>query len=256
MKEKKDTNLYTRKVQARLLEMAKKCAAILDKHNIPYMVTFGTLLGAIRHKGFIPWDDDFDFYLFENTYEEAIIYLRNELPDTIFVEDEKSEPLYFHSWAHLKDTRSIVKYNKYIQDDAYFHKGISIDLYKTHKIKKADLIMYLNNENRKYLIRRKEKNLISDIEFQKRISDLEKKEAMGKDVIQDGEQEVFDLLPIYNCNYIEVKDVFPLKKYIFEDTFFWGPCNAERILKAIYGEYMVLPPLEMRHGHYSSVIFL
>ena len=52
-----------KRVQKRLLEMGTVIARILEKHDIPYMITFGTLLGAVRHHGFIPWDDDFDIFL-------------------------------------------------------------------------------------------------------------------------------------------------------------------------------------------------
>ena len=69
-----------KRVQNRLLEMAKATAAILEKNNIPYQIAFGTLLGAVRHGGFIPWDDDFDFLLFDDSYDKATEALARELP--------------------------------------------------------------------------------------------------------------------------------------------------------------------------------
>ena len=65
-----------KRVQERLLKMAKEIASILEDHDIPYQIAFGTLLGAVRHKGFIPWDDDFDFFLFDDSYEKAMEVLQ------------------------------------------------------------------------------------------------------------------------------------------------------------------------------------
>jgi lipopolysaccharide cholinephosphotransferase len=86
--------------------MASIIEEILDRHGIPHMLAFGSLLGAVRHRGFIPWDDDFDFLIFNEYYSEAIEVLRTELPDDCFLEDEKTEPKYFHAWAHVKDLKN------------------------------------------------------------------------------------------------------------------------------------------------------
>ena len=59
-------------VQKELLKMGKAVCDILEKNQIPYFIALGTLLGAVRHQGFIPWDDDFDLFLFDNSYEKAI----------------------------------------------------------------------------------------------------------------------------------------------------------------------------------------
>ena len=77
-----------KRVQNRLLEMGKVIADILERNNIPYMITFGTLLGAVRHGGFIPWDDDFDMFLFEDSYEKAMEVLSKELPMDMFLENK------------------------------------------------------------------------------------------------------------------------------------------------------------------------
>ena len=96
-------NMEIALVQNRLLQMGKTVCNLLEENGVPYMIAFGTLLGAVRHEGFIPWDDDFDLFLFDDSYGKAIEVLRDNLPDDMFLEDENSEPLYFHAWAHVKD---------------------------------------------------------------------------------------------------------------------------------------------------------
>lgn len=244
-----------KRVQDVLFEMAKNIATILEKNNIPYMIAFGTLLGAVRHKDLIPWDDDFDFYLFEDTYQTAIAVLRKELPNNMFVEDEISEPLYFHSWAHIKDLNSETSCELFPQDSLYAHKGISVDLYKTRRMKILEVEPFLKEENKKYIIRRKKKGLISEEEYITRLQKLaENKNTPHK--CADENEDVFSLIPVYKCHYIRASSVFPLRKYTIRNQEFYGPNDADCILTSIYGDYMKLPPKEKRTCHYSSVKFL
>lgn len=244
------------KVQKTLLEIGKSVAAVLETHDIPYMIAFGTLLGAVRHKGFIPWDDDFDFYLFDDSYDKAIEYLRKELPKNLFLEDEKSEPLYFHGWAHVKDLDTIAKCSAYEHDGVYAHHGISVDLYRTKEMPIAELESFLADENNQYIDRRLSKGLISEEEYCTRKERIENDRIkILQSEFEDANERVFPLVPIYKCHCMKRKYVYPLRRYRFEDTEFWGPNDADGILTDIYGNYMTLPPLEKRKAHYSEVIF-
>lgn len=249
-------NIDIKRVQNVLLDMAKNIAGILESHDIPYMIAYGTLLGAVRHGGFIPWDDDFDVYLFEDSYDRAIEVLRVELSEDFFLEDEKSEPLYFHSWAHIKHLKSETSCGSYPQDGCYTHKGICVDLYRTRKLYKGDLENFLVQENRSYIERRRKKSLISNEEYEERMKRLRINEESNLETDPtESKKYVYDLVPLYKCHCMRAEDVLPLKKYSFEDAEFWGPHNADGILTDIYGEYMELPPIEKRKCHYTSVSF-
>jgi len=245
-----------KRVQARLLEMGKSIANILEKHDIPYMLAYGTLLGAVRHKGFIPWDDDFDLYLFDDTYDQAMEYLREELPEDMFLEDAKSEPLYFHAWAHVKDLYTEAYSEAYPHDSSYAHKGISVDLYRIKELPECELDTYLNDENRNYIERRKKHGLITEEDYKRRLYNLQLDEEKCSEQIENNKNNVFGFVSPYRCKKMEIADVHPLSKYTFENVVFWGPNHAEVILQNIYGDYMQLPPIEKRKGHYSYVDFL
>jgi lipopolysaccharide cholinephosphotransferase len=248
-----------RKVQLRLLEMAIAIRNILEKYDIPHMITYGTLLGAIRHKGFVPWDDDFDFYVIGDAYDSAMEHLRSELPDDIFLEDSKSEPLYFHGWAHAKDLKSISECELFPQDNLYTHHGISIDLYRAFNIKsKYDKLNRLK-AHIEYLNRKKKKGLIAETEYSEKMGKLLleviEEERKIVDVNWDEDEDMVGFISIHNDSML-AKDIFPLVKYDFEGTYFWGPKNADLMLKRCYGDYMQLPPVNKRKPHYSKVEFL
>lgn len=241
-----------KRVQNKLLEIGMEVVRILEAHNIPYMLSYGTLLGAIRHKGFIPWDDDFDLILFEESYDEAIELLRNNLPESMLLEDEKSEPLYFHGWAHVKDKMTVASCKEYPQDSLYTCKGVSVDLYKAKRVPHNKLDDYMNSENRAYLARRKEKGLISEKDYQLRMDKLAYNEANKKYINDNNAEEVLCVI----TEHMHMDDIFPLRPYVFEDKEFLGPANAEKILTEFYGDYMKLPPEDERITHFDTVEFL
>lgn len=249
-------NFDIKRVQNRLLDMGIEVAGILDKYSIPYMLAFGTLLGAVRHNGFIPWDDDFDFYLFDDTYDEAISVLKENIDESMFVENADSEPLYFHGWTHVKDLFSETICEEFPQDNLYFHRGISIDLYRAKKMRLSELREYLDKENFEYLMRRKNTGTISEDELKIRLEKLENNKHREYMKSGDADYEVYNLVPYYKRHFVLADDVFPLKNYVFENHFFLGPNHGERILRDIYGDYLQLPPVEQRRSHYSSVVFL
>lgn len=239
--------------QGRLLDMAIIIRNILEDNNIPYMIAFGTLLGAVRHRGFIPWDDDFDFYLFGDSYNEAMNALRLNLPSDLFLEDSKSEPLYFHAWSHVKDLNSIAICNQFPQDNVYSHQGLSVDLYIMYEMREKDVDLFRLKENLKYQQRKRNSGLISETEFEHTKNLLMKKIELEE---YNQSNSVCDEL-VYGCMLEEKmmfhKEIFPLIKYDFENNKFYGPNNANSILTRIYGDYMRMPDESLRIPHYSKV---
>ncbi|MCR5713405.1 MAG: LicD family protein [Bacteroidales bacterium] len=247
-----------RRVQLRLLEMAVAIRNVLEKYDVPHMITYGTLLGAVRHKGFIPWDDDFDFYIISEQYDVVIDRLRNELPSDIFIEDGKSEPLYFHGWAHAKDVGTEAECELFPQDNLYAHHGVCVDLYRAFRIKKSYDKVNRLNAHLEYLQRKLMKGFLSQAEFEKKKNSLEielsqeERKALSVNTFED--DDMIGFISVFDDSML-AEDVFPLRKYDFENTYFWGPKNADILLKRCYGDYMQLPPIEKRKPHYSKVIF-
>ncbi len=243
-------------IHERLLEMAKSVCAVLETHAVPYFISYGTLLGAIRHHGFIPWDDDFDVYLFDDTYEQAIATLKEELPQKFFVEDKETEPLYFHGWAHVKDVNSYTVCDLFPQDNLYHSHGLCLDLYKATKIPREKLELFQIIERKAYLTRKLANDFISLEDYSQKIEAIDSRIAtLEKIKICNPTDFIYGFMSLPG-DYIDIQDVFPLKRYQFEDALFWGPNNPHSLLTRCYGDYMELPPEENRHPHYSKVVFL
>ena len=106
---KEETDFYAsygnealEKVQSTLWEILLQVDSIFEKNNIRYFLSYGTLLGAVRHKGFIPWDDDLDICVFEEDYVKGIQLLREQLDHKYIVHDEHTDAIYWCPFSKLR----------------------------------------------------------------------------------------------------------------------------------------------------------
>lgn len=123
-----------RKQQERMFEMLCVIDDICVKNEINYWLSGGTLLGAVRHGGFIPWDDDLDIQLMKDDYNKLLGLLKTELPEQYQLQTSKTDRNYFARYAKVRDVNSLLEDSDYTL--GYKYKGIFIDIFSVEKANK------------------------------------------------------------------------------------------------------------------------
>lgn len=122
------TQEETKKIQKIDLEMLIEVDRICRKYHINYSLDGGTLIGAVRHKGFIPWDDDVDVIMLRKEYHKFQKACRKELDKTrFFLQDYKTDPEY--RWGYAKIRRKNTEYIRYRQEHLKQRTGVCIDIF-------------------------------------------------------------------------------------------------------------------------------
>ncbi len=257
------------------LEILKDFMDICDRHDLTYFGIAGTGIGALRHQGFIPWDDDIDVALPRDDFEKFLKYLEREMGDKYLIMNTEHYPNY-----PLMTTRMTMKGTKFKEEALKAVKapmGIFLDLYPYDKV--SDNPKEAKKQARdawfwsKILILRSipfpmlgfsgwKAKLVHAIcgcvhgvltvtrvpkmwiykkayEAETRYNYLQKTKKINF---------MCDTSPYMNTYY--VKDVYPLQKLPYEDIMLNFPHNLHRNLTNMYGDYMKLPPEEKRKNHY------
>ncbi|NVK40616.1 MAG: LicD family protein [Oceanospirillaceae bacterium] len=247
-----------RKVQMELLSMGEAVCNILCKYDIPHFISFGTLLGAVRHQGFVPWDDDFDLFLFDDTYDQAMLHLEEELPSHLLVHGHKNDPIYFPAWNRVVNTKTKVEdgglYNP--DNNMLKYQCIGVDMYRLKKMGKHQIRRYKLEEALKFFQRKHDFGIISDQTYSDESQKLQMalKSAIVEEESSTDKSEVF-MFMITLKDPINPEDLLPLKMYKFEGEEFYGPKDHSPLLESTYGDYMKIPEYKNRKPHYLKVIF-
>ena len=243
--------------------MLKDFIKICENNNITYFVNGGTLLGTIRHGGFIPWDDDIDIMMFRKDFEKLDHIMSNQQNDKYHLFNVLNEDTYHYTWGRFTLKNTILK--EWWGDQVEYTPNIFIDIFILdnlqnnkvkrfiHKWESFTLNVLVNHSIIKFNNESKIKEIIQQgIYYIFKIIPISsmtlKKKCLKtyrryENIVSD---EVCDFpapckLPIYKRN-----DWLPPKKAKFEDIEVNIPNNPDSILTIIYGDYMKLPPKDKR----------
>lgn len=225
-----------------MLDILIEFDQICKKNNLTYWLDAGTLLGAIRHKGFIPWDDDIDVAMPRDDYDKFLKIYNKELSPHLFLQTKESDLEYCQYYAKIRNTNTRYIDHSEKGKDIKYNQGIFIDIFPVNYIDTKmnriyPFLRFLGNfftKNRFYI-----KYFNMDI-YKYYIKIFNRLHHHKNNFIRKGPEIVSKL------KSIEKKDIFPLKEVEFEDFVFLAPYNYDKYLKEIYGDYMTLLPLEQR----------
>ena len=248
-----------RKAQLIMLDMLIEFDAICKKYHLQYWLDSGTLLGAVRHRGFIPWDDDIDLSMPIEDYNKFLTIAESELSGEIFLQTSKTDTNFKFDYIKLRSNRAnIVEFHERDKQIKY-HQGVFVDIFPMLAIENTE-------ENKKQYDRTlKEIRDVSSISLHtpdgkddpvKRaslVASLKKQhQGWGADkskVIYSGEMP--DV-----AAWFDIEEVFPLTALEFEGSSFPVPNNPGHYLDAIYSfDYRQLPPKHKRIIHAHSIDF-
>ncbi len=245
-----------RELQNRLLDMLLYLDDVCKKLNIDYYLDGGTCLGAVRHGGFIPWDDDIDIVVDTKYYKRLCKYLASHPHQDYVLHTRQTDNNYYVGWAKLRDkhSQSIYMGNNIMtknQENIFKYTGVMIDIfpYSDHVIPFLHKIIHgINNKINRYYLVGKHK-FLADILYHICFNFLKPLSNFLGLIFSTKNNYAHDYLS-HNTIYIFKKNkIYPLKEIAFEGHIFKIPNDSDYFLKTLYGNYMNLPPESARHHH-------
>lgn len=262
-----------KKIWAIELDLLAKLLDVCKNNGIKVFAFAGTLLGAVRHHGFIPWDDDIDVCMLQEDFIKLERIAKDEFESPYFLQTARTDPRYFFGYARLRnsDTTGIINWNASLD----YNNGIYVDIFVLNGIPEDDkrLIKLLNKRDFIH-------KLLNTYYKSYRKKGIKK---IGQSIISSLLQKVIDydsLIDIYR-NTLSTYDNEPKRyallthdwdfihkywcpTYSFEKTVelpfecisIPAPLNYNEILINIYGDYMRYPPVDERgKWHQNMVVY-
>ena len=243
-----------RKAQLRMLDILVAIDKVCRENNIKYWIDFGTLLGAVRHKGFIPWDDDIDICVLDEDYGKLRKALIDNLPDNFVFQDYTTDRNAFFRYGHVRDRNSYCYYPYFVK---LKEQGLWVDIFRVDKVNSLKVAKFIDFFYRrthreihnygkvayKSMFHRLFVKLIAYIlhpfvagmmHFSKWFACVYKKNRKMTRYAMNA------------TSWFKEENIFPLIEIEFEGHMFYAPRNYDAHLRINFGDYMQVPPEDMR----------
>lgn len=257
-----------RDVQNSILETMKYIDRLCREHDIPYYIMGGTALGAIRHGGFIPWDDDLDIFMTPDQYKKFKSVFEQQNSDQFVIQEWRTTPQYLeYAKVRMNGTTFI---EEAFKDRKDMHHGIYVDIMILHKVPENKFIQKLVYLKSKYvtLYALSQRNWKPKTKKQAVVLKLLKllpnrwlvkhcyKHIYKYDGLSDHYRYCYWITPAKFKNGLFYKSFFETPVDIpFEDTQLMGSAKIREYLEYRYGDYMKLPSKEAQQAAVHAYIY-
>lgn len=256
------TEATLQEVQQFGLNILKEVVKLCERHNITYYLSCGTLIGAVRHKGFIPWDNDIDIEIPVEHYHRFLRLAKKELPSHLFAATYTTDKGYNEMWIKVRanGTTSMPRTWR----NWNIHSGIAIDIFpltgiyqrpflrklqlKCHSLCRTLLAKeFLLATNPEEINQNKKLQLIYSMPRWLRAGISRCLECFVFKKVSSSKEVA--LIDHRITHFKSVKAYADTNKLPFEDGLYSVPADPDHVLRARYGDYMTPPPESVRNGH-------
>lgn len=264
--------LSIKEIQDSQFVILKKIKEICEKNNIKYFLGYGTLLGAVRHKNFIPWDDDVDIIMLRPDYERFVFYCNkyNESLEPFCLKHYTTDSNYIYPISRFTDKRYFVDYN----NSKNYGLGIFVDIYPFDGCGNNEfegesiysrmrlLVSLVNNGGCKKFVKTVGSTKTNAFRYMLFILSR----LFGQKIFIKWIDNLAKKHSITNSEFVGnivwapgINEFRSYRKDIFNETIqlsingenFSASRYYDEYLKKLYGDYMILPPEEDRVGHHN-----
>ena len=257
-----------RQVQMKILEIMKYIDKLCRDNGIVYYIMSGTALGAVRHGGFIPWDDDLDIFMTPDQYQKFKQIFNRENSDKYVIQEWKTTEKYVeYAKVRMNGTTFIEKAYKDRKD---LHQGIYVDIMMLHKVPENRFIQRLVYVESKFVTlyglsmrnwkpkTRTQALVLKSLKIMpcKTMANIAYRRIYRYDQLQDGYRYGYWITygtfknGLYDSDYFADPVDTP-----FEDTMLLGPSKVNEYLHDRFGDYMKLPPEEKRKEKVHAMMY-
>ena len=236
-------------LQVALIDILAEIIRVCDKHDLKYALVAGTLLGAIRHKGFIPWDDDLDIIMPRDDYEKFREIAPKELKEKYFFQDYSTDSAFPSIYAKVRNSETTLIENGYRNIKGMNH-GVFLDVFPADRYKASSknnlrrkIIKFCNN----ILLFQKVSNVNKAVNLASRLFPRKPLFKLAEKISIQMDSEKGNNQYIIINEYVMPDGIFDeLIDVPFETISAKVPKNYDVLLSDMFGDYMKLPPVDKR----------